>query len=107
MADQRAALMKSREKCPICGATLPKAGGCVSCLLQIGLDPGPYPTLTGPGNGGEQTTTLEGSTGSIGRYKLPRQIGQGAFGVVYLAQQEEPVRRQVALKVLRREMVDD
>src|SRR5262245_23474303 len=37
----------------------------------------------------------------IGRYKLLRQIGEGGCGVVYLAEQEEPVRRQVALKVIR------
>jgi eukaryotic-like serine/threonine-protein kinase len=37
----------------------------------------------------------------IGRYKLVQQIGEGGAGVVYLAEQEEPVRRQVALKVIR------
>jgi len=37
----------------------------------------------------------------IGRYKLVQQIGEGGCGVVYLAEQEEPVRRQVALKVIK------
>src|SRR5271170_2986414 len=37
----------------------------------------------------------------IGRYKLLQQIGEGGFGVVYLAEQEEPVRRRVALKVIK------
>jgi serine/threonine protein kinase/Tfp pilus assembly protein PilF len=37
----------------------------------------------------------------IGRYKLLQQIGEGGCGVVYLAEQEEPVKRQVALKVIR------
>src|SRR5262245_62970596 len=37
----------------------------------------------------------------IGRYRLLERIGQGGYGVVYLAQQEEPVRRQVALKVIK------
>jgi serine/threonine protein kinase len=37
----------------------------------------------------------------IGRYKLLQQIGEGGCGVVYLAEQEEPVRRQVALKVIK------
>jgi serine/threonine protein kinase len=37
----------------------------------------------------------------IGRYKLLEQIGEGGCGVVYLAEQEEPVRRRVALKVIR------
>src|SRR3989441_1143553 len=37
----------------------------------------------------------------IGRYKLLEQIGQGGCGVVYVAEQEEPVRRRVALKVIK------
>jgi serine/threonine protein kinase/tetratricopeptide (TPR) repeat protein len=41
--------------------------------------------------------------GSIvaGRYKLLQEIGEGGFGVVYLAEQEHPVRRRVALKVIK------
>jgi len=37
----------------------------------------------------------------IGRYKLLEQIGEGGCGVVYLAEQEEPVRRKVALKIIK------
>ena len=37
----------------------------------------------------------------IGRYKLRQQIGEGGFGVVWLAEQFEPVRRKVALKVIK------
>ena len=37
----------------------------------------------------------------IGRYRLIERIGRGGGGVVYLAEQEEPVRRRVALKVLK------
>src|ERR1041385_5677621 len=37
----------------------------------------------------------------IGRYKLLQQIGEGGCGVVYLAEQSEPVRRRVALKVIK------
>jgi len=37
----------------------------------------------------------------LGRYKLLQKIGEGGCGVVYLAEQEEPVRRQVALKVIK------
>src|ERR1044071_5222768 len=37
----------------------------------------------------------------IGRYKLLQQIGEGGCGVVYMAEQEEPVRRRVALKVIK------
>jgi len=37
----------------------------------------------------------------IGRYKLLQQIGEGGCGVVYVADQEEPVKRRVALKVIK------
>ncbi len=37
----------------------------------------------------------------IGRYKLLEQIGEGGCGVVYLAEQLEPVRRRVALKIIK------
>jgi serine/threonine protein kinase/WD40 repeat protein len=37
----------------------------------------------------------------IGRYKLREQIGEGGFGVVYVAEQEQPVRRKVALKIIK------
>src|SRR5690348_6371003 len=37
----------------------------------------------------------------IGRYKLLEKIGEGGCGVVYMAEQQEPVRRRVALKVIK------
>ena len=37
----------------------------------------------------------------IGRYKLLQQIGEGGCGVVYMAEQEDPVRGRVALKVIK------
>ncbi|HEY7089322.1 MAG TPA: serine/threonine-protein kinase [Tepidisphaeraceae bacterium] len=37
----------------------------------------------------------------IGPYKLLNQIGEGGFGIVYLAEQAQPVRRRVALKIIK------
>lgn len=37
----------------------------------------------------------------IGRFKLLEKLGEGGCGVVYMAEQEEPVRRRVALKVVK------
>ncbi len=37
----------------------------------------------------------------IGRYRLLRQIGEGGCGVVFMAEQETPVRRSVALKIIK------
>lgn len=55
--------------------------------------------------GGSAARSAEGAAVSgLGRYRLVRQIGEGGTGIVYLAEQVEPVRRQVALKILRRGM---
>src|SRR6266481_1669994 len=37
----------------------------------------------------------------IGPYKLLQQIGEGGMGVVFMAEQQEPVRRKVALKIIK------
>jgi serine/threonine protein kinase/tetratricopeptide (TPR) repeat protein len=43
----------------------------------------------------------EGVGSTIGRYKLLEQIGEGGFGVVFMAEQSHPVRRRVALKIIK------
>src|ERR1041385_650840 len=47
------------------------------------------------------TVLTEKPGDKIGRYKLLQKIGEGGCGVVYMAEQEEPVRRRVALKVIK------
>jgi WD40 repeat protein/serine/threonine protein kinase len=55
---------------------------------------GKRPTIT--------VSPVEEAAGTvIGRYKLLQQIGEGGCGVVYMAEQQEPVRRRVALKVIK------
>ncbi len=43
----------------------------------------------------------EGPGSTIGPYKLLQAIGEGGFGIVYMAEQEQPVRRRVALKIIK------
>ena len=43
----------------------------------------------------------EGPGTQIGAYKLVDQIGEGGFGLVFVAEQEQPVRRKVALKIIK------
>ncbi len=49
----------------------------------------------------DQPVLLERPGTVIGPYKLLEQIGEGGFGVVYMAEQQQPVRRKVALKIIK------
>ncbi|MFO0831675.1 MAG: protein kinase [Phycisphaerales bacterium] len=60
-----------------------------------GGEPGADPTVMSGPDG------LEGPGTSLGPYKLLQMIGEGGFGVVYMAQQTAPVRRRVAIKVVK------
>jgi serine/threonine protein kinase len=46
-------------------------------------------------------TALEPLGTQIGHYRLLRQIGEGGYGIVYLAEQVQPIRRRAALKVIK------
>jgi len=56
----------------------------------------PEPELTE-----EQAPIQERPGQQIGRYKLLQKIGEGGFGVVYMAEQQRPVHRKVALKIIK------
>jgi len=45
--------------------------------------------------------SMRGPGSRIGRYKLLNVLGEGGMGIVYLAEQKQPLRRQVALKVIK------
>jgi WD40 repeat protein/serine/threonine protein kinase len=60
-------------------------------LAEAATLPARVPPVTDPLAPGER----------IGRYKLLQKIGEGGCGVVYMAEQTEPVRRRVALKVIK------
>src|SRR6186997_454515 len=56
---------------------------------------------TGPAGTVRVAAVTEKAGDRIGRYKLLQEIGEGGCGTVYMAEQEEPVRRRVALKVIK------
>ncbi len=56
---------------------------------------------TVPGDGGHRAPLLEGPGTMLGPYRLLERIGQGGFGTVFLAEQQVPIVRRVAVKLLK------
>src|SRR4051794_20547717 len=81
--------------------------GRVEALLRAAecagdfLEQPPTGLVAGDGSTLVVTGLSEKPGDRIGRYKLLEQIGEGGCGVVYMAEQQEPVRRRVALKVIK------
>ncbi|MBV8834604.1 MAG: protein kinase, partial [Acidobacteriaceae bacterium] len=86
--------------CPQCGAELGSgdpAGLCPHCLIQGAFD---------SSIGGDETRTETLDTAAthdddFGCYHILRPLGEGGMGTVYLSEQREPIRRHVALKVVK------
>lgn len=100
--------MNASRTCTHCGAELPEGDGkdqCLTCLRIAGL--AAETVATGPDDSPDNLETpttsapREALGTMIGRYKLLQEIGEGGFGIVYLAEQKEPVNRKVALKILK------
>jgi len=68
-------------------------------LLRFALEPLEAENESPPTASLDSLTEKPG--GRIDHYRLLQVLGEGGMGIVYLAQQEEPVRRQVALKVIK------
>src|SRR4051812_15423854 len=81
----------------------PNLSGLVEELLRAHRQPGrfmerPAPALVTTFDG---RLAGEGPGTAVGPYKLLEQIGEGGFGVVFMAEQQRPVRRRVALKLIK------
>ncbi len=75
----------------------------VDALLRWHEEAGEFletPVL-GPSLIQEASAVTEGPGTVIGRYKLLEKIGEGGMAVVYMAEQTEPIRRKVALKIIK------
>ena len=91
-----------QTSCPQCGARLKRglAGNlCLNCLLSFGLKEGAVPS------GGDEAAPIPGSPeiapDEFDRFRIIEKIGEGGCGIVYRAEQLQPVRREVALKVIK------
>ena len=76
----------------------------VRALLAAHADPGSFlqrPVMEGLAPAFDVNSDKELHGAVIDRYTLIEPIGEGGFGVVYLAEQKEPLKRQVALKVIK------
>ena len=81
----------------------------VEGLLQAHEEAGGFLSSSGDGAVGRvaqaafaaEDAGAEGPGDRVGRYKLLQSIGEGGFGEVFMAEQQEPVRRMVALKVIK------
>ncbi|HWD21104.1 MAG TPA: protein kinase [Verrucomicrobiae bacterium] len=62
-------------------------------FMETNTAAGPHGTIVAAGS--------EGPGDVIGRYKIREKLGEGGCGMVYVAEQTEPVRRRVALKVIK------
>jgi eukaryotic-like serine/threonine-protein kinase len=100
--------MAEPPRCQQCDAPLTRlavSGLCANCLLKLGLEPPANQTATAGevavDSAGEAAAPGESAGSRIGRYRLLQQIGEGGFGLVWMAEQLEPVTRRVALKIVK------
>jgi len=89
--------MAQKQRCPKCGSGLPidaPEGQCPRCLMQAAM-------VKDDASAIHEGLNIEGPGTKIGRYELLEPIGEGGMGLVYLAEQQEPVKRNVALKIVK------
>ena len=91
--------MRNDPSCSRCGARLEASGSCLACVMELALDDDGAEAAAPPDAHGPTSRFESGST--VGPYRIGRVLGEGGMGIVYLAEQSEPVSRRVALKVIK------
>ena len=94
--------MPTESLCQTCGAPLsPAADGrlrCPACLLLIGLSDATLEPAA--------MDELVPGSAAIGPYLVLKRLGEGGMGEVFLAEQQHPIQRTVAVKVLKPGAID-
>jgi tetratricopeptide (TPR) repeat protein len=75
----------------------------VEALLKADAEAGSFMAAPRPPAGAEPAADAAGehAGAQIGRFKLLERIGEGGMGTIWMAEQREPVRRRVALKIIK------
>ncbi|MGE3309412.1 MAG: protein kinase, partial [Limisphaerales bacterium] len=95
-------------RCPTCNAELGDDSRCVACTLRLGVNADSNALASGfeakPSDVPSPKQGLKGGEGpgdTLGVYRLIEVLGEGGMGHVWLAEQSTPLRRKVALKVIK------
>jgi eukaryotic-like serine/threonine-protein kinase len=99
--------MPSKSRCPRCGAEFVAGLGCPACVLVGAIadtqsqPSGPSEVETLAANAQEEAAPTPGAPPEFDNFEIIRELGRGGMGIVYLAEQVRPVRRKIALKVIK------